>query len=89
VKIERAASRPVAAAFATDAIPVTSSENTSGMIVIFRALSQRTPTYSTCSRIRMRPGSSVPPATAPTAMPSTSASTVMRLAHFSIGIPAF
>ena len=38
-KIERAASRPVEAASATDATPVTSSENTSGITVIRSRLS--------------------------------------------------
>ena len=55
---ERAASRPVAAASDAAAMPVTSSEKTSGTTVICRAFSHRPPTAST---LEMTPGSTVAP----------------------------
>src|SRR5215217_713312 len=85
----RAASRPVAAASVTEATPVTSSENTSGTMVMRRAFSHRPPTASTASAPLRRPGSPTAPTAAPATRPAARASRTRTLSDRSMEVPRF
>jgi hypothetical protein len=75
------ASRPVAAASAMEAIPVTSRLKTSGMIVIRRALSHNWPSPSTRATVPVPPGMPYACAAAPAARPPTRATNTQRLSE--------
>jgi hypothetical protein len=78
-RIALAANRPVRAASAIEAMPVTSRLNTSGTMVIFSAFSHRAPRAEIISAVPAPPGRPHSLAAAPAARPPTSASRTHRL----------
>ena len=73
------ASRPVRAASAMEAMPVTSSEKTRGMIVIRRAFSHSWPRAAMKSAVPAPPGRPQRCAAAPAARPRASANNTWAL----------